>query len=60
MLATNASPHCGKSRSTASPGFESSAKVLAQASPKITKSRRLLAHSLFAPWTELQSTSPAA
>ena len=49
MLATDASPAFGESSPIASPGFESSAIVLAQASPKITKSRRLLAHSLFAP-----------
>merc|ERR1711915_59315 len=58
MLATDASPAFGESSPTASPGFESSAIVLAQARPKITKSRRLLAPSLLAPWTEQQPTSP--
>merc|ERR1719513_314576 len=60
MLATDASPALSDSSPIGAPGWESSAIVLAHARPKMTRSRRLLAPSLLAPWTELLPTSPAA
>jgi len=43
-----------------SPGLFSAMIVLAQARPNTTRSRRELAPSLLAPWTEAQAASPQA